>query len=60
LEQRPLFLVRDRDAKFTFHLDGVFRSESVRLIRAPVAARKAKPHASVGWEAYGGNASTGC
>jgi hypothetical protein len=44
-EQRPLFLVRERDTKFTQAFDEVFRSESVRVIRAPVAAPKAKAHA---------------
>jgi putative transposase len=44
-ERRPLFLVRDRDGKFTRTFDEVFRSEAVRVIRAPVAAPKAKAHA---------------
>jgi putative transposase len=44
-EERPLFLVRDRDGKFTRGFDEVFGSESVRVIRTPVAAPKAKAHA---------------
>jgi hypothetical protein len=37
-ERRPRFLIRDRDSK-------VFRSEGVRVIRAPIAAPRAKAHA---------------
>ncbi len=44
-EQRPRFLIRDRDSKFTAVFDEVFRSEGIRVIRAPVAAPRAKAHA---------------
>jgi putative transposase len=42
---RPRFLVRDRDGKFTRDFDEVFRSEGIRVIRAPVRAPKARAHA---------------
>jgi putative transposase len=44
-EQRPRLLIRDRDCKFTAGFDEVFRSEGIRVIRAPVAAPRAKAHA---------------
>jgi putative transposase len=44
-EQRPRFLVRDRDRKFTAAFDEVFRSEGITVIRAPIAAPRAKAHA---------------
>ncbi len=44
-EQRPRFLIRDRDCKFTAGFDEIFRSEGIRVIRAPVAAPRAKAHA---------------
>jgi hypothetical protein len=42
---RPRFLVRDRDSKFTSDFDEVFRSEGIRVIKAPVQAPKARAHA---------------
>ena len=42
---RPRFLVRDRDSKFTCDFDQVFRSEGIRVIKAPVQAPKARAHA---------------
>jgi hypothetical protein len=44
-EQQPRFLIRDRDCKFTAAFDEIFRSEGIRVIRAPVAAPRAKAHA---------------
>jgi putative transposase len=43
--ERPRFLIRDRDSKFTAAFDEIFRSEGIRVIRAPVAAPRAKAHA---------------
>ena len=42
---RPRFLVRDRDSKFTRDFDEVFRSEGIRMIKAPLQAPKARAHA---------------
>jgi Asp-tRNA(Asn)/Glu-tRNA(Gln) amidotransferase A subunit family amidase len=42
--RRPRFLIRDRDS-ITHEFDEVFRSENIRVIKAPVRAREARPHA---------------
>jgi putative transposase len=42
---RLRFVVRDRDSKFTREFDEVFRSEGIRVIKAPVRAPKARAHA---------------
>jgi putative transposase len=44
-EQCPRFVIRDRDNKFTAAFDEVFRSEGITVIRAPIAAPRAKAHA---------------
>jgi hypothetical protein len=45
---RPRVLIRDRDSKFTREFDEVFRSEGIRVIKAPVRAPKARAHAGRG------------
>jgi putative transposase len=42
---RQRFLIRDRDSKFTGDFDEVFRSEGIRVIKAPVRAPKSRVHA---------------
>jgi putative transposase len=43
--QSHRFLVRDRDRKFTAAFDEIFRSEGMKVIKAPIAAPRAKAHA---------------
>jgi putative transposase len=38
-------VIRDRDSKFTAVFDEVFRSEGLKVIKAPIAAPRAKAHA---------------
>jgi putative transposase len=43
--KRPQILIRDRDVKLTKAFDAYLRSEGITVIRAPIAAPKAKAHA---------------
>ena len=42
---RPRYLIRDRDSKFTRDFDEAFRTEGIRVIKAPVRAPNARAHA---------------
>ncbi len=44
-ERRFRFLLHDRDSKFCFDFDAVFRSEGMRIIRTPIRAPNANAHA---------------
>jgi transposase InsO family protein len=43
--QRMLFLIHDRDTKFSRVFDGVFESEGIRIIRTPIRAPNANAYA---------------
>jgi transposase InsO family protein len=44
-ERRFRFLLHDRDSKFCFDFDEVFRSEDMRIVRTPIRAPNANAHA---------------
>jgi transposase InsO family protein len=44
-ERQFRFLLHDRDSKFCFDFDAVFRSEGIRIIHTPVRAPNANAHA---------------
>src|SRR5216110_2033016 len=52
----PRFLIGDRDSKFTRDFDEVFRSEGIRVIKAPVREPRARAHA----ERWVGSLRRGC
>ena len=56
----PKFLIHDRDSKFSRAFDGVFDSEGVTIIRAPVRAPNAYAYAERWSAASAASASTGC
>jgi putative transposase len=58
--QRPRFLLRDRDTKFTRAFDEVFRSEGADVLITPVQAPKATATPSAGSARWGPSAWTGC
>jgi len=57
---RPRYLVRDRDSKFSRDFDEVFRSEGIRVIKAPVRAPKARAHAERWSGQCAASVLTGC
>jgi putative transposase len=58
-DARPAFLVRDRDSKLTRDFDEVFRSQGIRVIKAPARAPKARRTPNAGSAASAASASTG-
>jgi putative transposase len=44
-EQPFLFLVHDRDTKFSHAFDEIFRTEGIKVIRTPIQAPNANAHA---------------
>ena len=55
-----MFLVRDRDSKFTSVFDAVFASEGIPILRTPVRAPQANAIAERGSQLPAANCSTGC
>ena len=51
-----LFLIRDRDTKFSGVFDEVSRTDGLRVIRTPGGRTRMQ---SAGWEPFGGSAWTG-
>jgi putative transposase len=43
--QRPRFVIRDRDSKFSRAFDAIFPSEEITIIRTPIQAPNANAHA---------------
>ncbi|MGO9502166.1 MAG: IS3 family transposase [Streptosporangiaceae bacterium] len=57
---RFMFLIRDRDSKFTPPFDEVFAGSGVRIIKAPSGHPGRTPSRSGMWERCGASASTIC
>jgi transposase InsO family protein len=43
--QRPRFLIRDRDRKYSRAFDAIFSSEGIEIVRTPIQAPNANAHA---------------
>jgi hypothetical protein len=43
--QRPRFLIHDRDRKFSRAFDAIFRSEGIEIVRTPIQAPNANAYA---------------
>jgi len=44
-DQRPRFLIHDRDRKFSHAFDAIFRSEGIEIVRTPLQAPNANAYA---------------